>query len=154
MSTIEADLGRATAALDRIARGMAAKAAGAEAADTAALAALQAENAKLTADLSAAQSGQSAQVAELQAALTAQQAQMAKLDAELQTLQNANAKMRELNTQLRAAVTAGLAPELVDQAVQAEFEALAAQRSAEAAEIDALLAALKPLIEDEPHAAS
>lgn len=151
MSTIEADLGRATAALDRIAKGMAAKASSAPA-QADAIAALQAENAKLSAALTEAQNAQGTQVADLQAALAAQAAQMAALDAELQKLRASNAQMRNLNRQLREAVTAGLAPELVDQAVRAEFEALAAQRSAEAAEIDAVLAALKPLIEEASHA--
>jgi glycine cleavage system regulatory protein len=152
MSEISALEGRITAALDRIRRGVEAQG-GPDTELAAALAQERAAKDELAAQLQA-QDGQGAKVASLTAALEAQQLQMQKLDAELQRLRASNAQMREMNTQLREAVTTGLAPELLDQAVAAELAALQAQRSADAAELEAVLAALKPAIEEGSHAAS
>ena len=58
-----------------------------------------------------------------------------------------------MNARLRETVTTGLAPELHDAAIAAELEALKVQRSADAAEVDAILDELKPLIEETSHAA-
>ena len=85
--------------------------------------------------------------------IATQQTQLQALDVELQRLRASNAHLRELNTQLRQVVTEGLAPELIDAAVTAEVEALHAQRAADAAEVDAILAELKPLVEESSHAA-
>lgn len=82
-----------------------------------------------------------------------QSTHLQKLDAELQQLRASNVELRALNTKLRDAVTTGLAPELHDAAVNAEMAALHAQRAADAAEVDAILDALRPLIEETTHAA-
>ncbi len=151
MSEISVLEGRITAALDRIRRGIEAQG-GPDPELAAALAQERAAKDELAAQLQA-QGAQNANVASLTAALEAQQLQMQKLDAELQRLRASNAQMREMNTQLREAVTSGLASELLDQAVAAEIAALQAQRSADAAELEAILAALKPVIEEGSHAA-
>ncbi len=151
MSEMSALEGRITAALDRIRQGLDAKA-GPDPEMAAALAQERAAKDALAAELQAHQ-GQGAELGRLTAALEAQQAQMQNLDAELQRLRASNAQMREMNTQLREAVTNGLAPELLDQAVAAEIAALQAQRSADAAELEAILATLKPVIEEGSHAA-
>jgi hypothetical protein len=89
---------------------------------------------------------QDTQVSSLTARVEAQRGQMVKLDTELQQLRASNVQLREMNTQLRETVTTGLAPELHSDAVAAEIAALHAQRSADAAEMDAILTELKPLI--------
>ncbi len=151
MSEISALEGRITAALDRIRRGVEAQG-GPDPELATALAQERAAKDELAGQLQAYHGQQEAKVAELSAAIEAQQAQMQKLDTELQRLRASNAQMREMNTQLREAVTEGLAPELLDQAVAAELAALQAQRSADAAELEAILAALKPAIEESTHA--
>ena len=152
MSDISALEGRITAALDRIRRGVEAR--GAAPTDLSeALASERAANAELVERVRALKERQDTQVSALTERVEAQKAQMMKLDTELQRLRASNAQLREMNTQLRAAVTEGLAPELLDQAVAAEVEALQAQRAADAAELEAILPELTPLIEETPHAA-
>ncbi len=155
MSDISALEGRITAALDRIRQGIDAQTAqaGDDASLKTALDNERAANAELVERVRVLKERQDGQVAALTERVEAQKAQMVKLDTELQQLRASNVQMRELNTALREAVTEGLAPELVDKAVAAEVEALHAQRSADAAEIDAILSELKPLIEEAPHAA-
>lgn len=155
MSDIAALEGRITAALDRIRRGVEAQrsATGAESSLRTALENERATNAELVERVRVLKERQDTQVATLTERVEAQKAQMAKLDQELQKLRASNVQLREMNTALRDAVTEGLAPELVDRAVAAEVEALHAQRSADAAEIDTILKALKPLVEDSSHAA-
>ncbi|MFQ1700956.1 hypothetical protein ACJ5NV_10200 [Loktanella agnita] len=141
---------RITAALDRIRQGLDAQMSGApEQADDAALEAERATSAQLTEDLQAMQTAYDSVTAQFEA----QKAQMALLDAELQSLRASNVQLRDMNTALREAVTEGLAPELLDKAIAAEVEALHAQRSADAAEIDAILTELTPLIEEPANAA-
>ena len=48
---------------------------------------------------------------------------------------------------------AGLAPGMIDTALAAEIDALQALRAADAAEVDMILAELKPLIAEAAHAA-
>lgn len=95
---------------------------------------------------------QDTQVASLTGRVESQRAQMMQLDEELQRLRASNVQLRDMNTRLRTAVTNGVAPELLDAAVAAEIEALAAQRASEAAEVDAIIAELKPLIAEDTHA--
>lgn len=152
ISTLES---RITAALDRIRIGL--DAAGAQSnADPALQNALEderAQNAELVERVRILKERQDTQVAHLTARAEAQSRQLMKLDEELQQLRASNVQLRELNTQLRETVTTGLAPELHDAAVAAEITALSAQRSADAAEVDAILAELKPLIEETTNAA-
>lgn len=155
MSDISVLEGRITTALDRIRRGVEAQslAGSSDASLEAALADERAANAELVARVQLLKERQDTQVASLTARVETQRGQMMTLDAELQRLRASNAQMREMNTQLRDTVTEGLAPELINAAVAAEIEALHAQRSADAAEADAILAELKPLIEEASHAA-
>lgn len=141
---------RLSAALERISKASAARA---EAGLQTALDSEKATNAELEERVAALKDRQDGQVAKLTARVASQQDQLLKLDAELQQLRASNAQLRELNGQLRETVTTGLAPELIDKAVTAEIEALQAQRSADAAEVDAILAELQPLIEEARHAA-
>lgn len=76
-------------------------------------------------------------------------ARLADLDAAVQALQAENAELRDLTGQLRDAVARQLdAPELVNRALAAELDALRNARAAEAAEVAAILAELKPLLEE------
>ncbi|MDP5362225.1 MAG: hypothetical protein NWP79_08790 [Paracoccaceae bacterium] len=155
MSDISALEGRITAALDRIRRGLD-RPVGDGAADAALQVALdeeRASNAELVERVRLLKERQDTQVASLTARVETQRNQLMQLDEELQQLRASNVQLRDMNTKLREAVTTGLAPELHDAAVATEIEALHAQRSADAAEVDAILAELKPLIEETPYAA-
>lgn len=74
----------------------------------------------------------------------------------MESAQAENARLKRANIDLteanRALVDAGtdLAPHLVNSALQAELEALRAERALEVAELDAILAGLEPLIETHP----
>lgn len=70
---------------------------------------------------------------------------------EMQRLRKANALLREqLRALTEAAVAGGTAPAgaQINKALAAELEALRAERAAEAAELDAILSALEPLVEE------
>ncbi|MEM8537817.1 MAG: hypothetical protein AAGF56_08135 [Pseudomonadota bacterium] len=146
MSDISVLEGRIAAALARISKAVAER-------DASALKTGQVTDAELEDRVSALKERQDTQVAKLTARVAAQQDQLLKLDAELQQLRASNAQLRTLNGELRETVIKGIAPELHDAAVAAEIAALQAQRSADAAEVDAILAELTPLIEDARHAA-
>ncbi len=157
MSDISALEGRITAALDRIRQGLERQSGQSSAADPELQAALdeeRAQNAELVERVRVLKERQDTQVANLTIRAETQSRHLMKLDEELQQLRASNVQLREMNAKLRHAVTTGLAPELHDAAVEAEMEALNAQRSADAAEVDAILAELKPLIEETTHAAS
>ncbi|PJI91575.1 hypothetical protein BC777_0406 [Yoonia maricola] len=155
MSDISTLEGRITAALDRIRQGV----------DTlewqtvadpelkASLEQERAQNAELVERVRLLKERQDTQVAKLTQRTEAQNKQLMALDEELQRLRASNAQLRDMNAQLRETVTTGLAPELHETALIAEMEALHAQRSSDAAEIDAILDVLKPLIEETSHAA-
>ena len=105
-------------------------------------------NAQLEERVKALKLRQDNKIAELEARATSYRKQMSELDAELQTLRTSNADMRAMNAQLRDAVTGNVGePELVNRALMAEVDALQAQRSADAAEADAIIADLKSLVE-------
>lgn len=156
MSDISVLESRITAALDRIRQGVEARNAPVQPDDdlTAELDAERAANAELVQRVRQLKERQDTQVASLTGRVETQRAQMMRLDEELQRLRASNTQLREMNAQLREAVTEGVSPELLDEAITAEVEALQAQRSSEAAEIDAILAELKPLIEDTADAPS
>ncbi|WP_375256415.1 hypothetical protein [Yoonia sp.] len=145
---------RLAQALDRIRKGLDARvtAEGGDAALGSALEKERVKNAELEARVSALKDRQDTQVTSLTQRVESQRNQLSKLDAELQSLRAANVALREMNTKLRQAVTDGLAPELHDEAVAAEVASLAAQRNADAAEIDAIIAELKPLISESANA--
>jgi chromosome segregation ATPase len=155
MSDISALEGRITAALDRIRQGLDGRASDAapDASLQAALAEERASNAELVERVRILKERQDTQVASLTGRVESQRSQLMKLDAELQQLRASNVQLRDMNAKLRETVTTGLSPELHNDAVAAEVAALHAQRTADAAELDAILAELKPLIEETPHAA-
>lgn len=155
MSDISALESRITAALDRIRKGLEGQG-GQSTADPELQAALEeerAQNAELIERVRILKERQDTQVANLTIRAETQSKHLMKLDEELQQLRASNVQLRDMNAKLREAVTTGLAPELHDAAVAAEMAALNAQRSADAAEVDAILAELKPLIEETSHAA-
>ncbi|MEL6570358.1 MAG: hypothetical protein AAFQ64_01785 [Pseudomonadota bacterium] len=104
-------------------------------------------NAQLEERVKALKARQDNQIAELEAQVKAYADQLTALDAEMQRLRASNADLRDVGAQLRAAASDGTAsPELINRAMMAEVEALTAQRAAEAAEVDAVLSTLKPLL--------
>ena len=76
-------------------------------------------------------------------------AQMSQIDLDLQRVRQANEQLSDACEKLREANAEGLAdPKLIDTAVIAELESLRATRAIEMAEIDAVLSALAPLVEE------
>ncbi len=153
MSEINALEGRITAALERISAGMSQVSSAPVSDDAAALQTQLDEertaNAQLVERVKVLKDRQDTKIAELEARVSAQSAQMATLDGELQRLRASQADLRDMNAQLRSVAAEGAAdPELINRALIAEIDALNAQRSADAAEVDAILAELKPLIEE------
>lgn len=68
---------------------------------------------------------------------------------EMQRMRKTNVQLREQIRALTEAARAGVAePHLINKAMMAELEALRAQRQTEAAEMDEILAELRPLIEE------
>lgn len=159
MSEIDSLQGRITAALDRIGAGVSQLAKTVPAAESSAVAdadalrgQLQEErsaNAQLEERVRVLKERQDSNIAKLEKRVETQAATLATLDAELQRLRASNADLREMNAQLRSAASDGAtSPELINRATIAEVEALAAQRAADVAEIDAIITELKPLIEE------
>lgn len=153
MSDINTLEGRITAALERISTGVDAMgAAPAAVGDNGLQTQLEEErtaNAQLVERVKALKERQDTKIAELEARVSAQSSQLAELDGELQRMRASHADLREMNAQLRSVATEGAAePELINRALIAEIDALHAQRSADAAEVDAILSELKPIIEE------
>ncbi len=93
--------------------------------------------------------GQSEGDAELQAQLAAQRDSMTQLDTELQRLRAANTSLEETVTALREANAQGVGePHLINKAMLAELENLRATQAADAAETNAILTAMEPLLAD------
>ena len=107
----------------------------------------RAANAQLEERVRALKERQDTKIAELMSKVAEQKATLAALDTEMQRLRTSNADLREVARQLRQAADDGAADaELINRAMMAEVEALSAQRASEAAEVDAILTELKPLI--------
>ncbi len=88
---------------------------------------------------------QAATVATLEARLASLSQQVDAQGIESQRLRMVNVQLREALRGLREALTDGIADAgQINRALQAEVEALRAARQGEAAELDALLAALEP----------
>jgi len=150
MSDISTLENRITSALDRIRVGLENRP---QLQDTAALADLQtaleaerATNATLTQRITDLKEQLDGQRATQTAQSQSQQARLAALDEELQKLRAANLSLREMNDKLRAAGSGGVSPELHDASLAAEVAALEAQRAADMAEMDVIIAELRPLI--------
>ncbi len=88
---------------------------------------------------------QDGNVAEMTARAEGQTQKLAALEAEIQELRASNAELTASNA--AAAQNDSGSPELINRAAIAEVEALTAQRALDAAEIDAIISELKPLIE-------
>lgn len=110
----------------------------------------QTANAQLEERVKLLKERQDGKLAELESNVDAGRARAARMDRELQRLRQVNAELRDINTQLRDAVSVGVSePHLVNKAMLAELEALRATRAADAAEMDAILEELTPIIEQE-----
>ncbi|MBR2654962.1 hypothetical protein [Yoonia sp.] len=137
---------RITTALDRIRHGIEAQAKS-DAAGESLFDALQEERAKnktLIEQIELYKADQDQQMDSLTERLASQQTQMQAMDDQLHRLRASTDQLRDANTKLRQGVTT----EAVNASLVAEVEALQALRAAETAEIDAILAELKPLIEE------
>jgi hypothetical protein len=157
MSDIAALEGRITAALDRIREGVArhsvAVAVEVPLADTDELRTQLNEertaNAQLEDRVRTLKDRQDGAISDLEGRAASHAAILAAMEAEVQRLRTSNAELRDMTAQLRSAAADGAtAPELINRATIAEVEALQAQRASEAAEMDAIVSSLKPLIEE------
>ena len=161
MSDISILEGRITAALDRIRRGVEwmdelAAAAPASPADAASLEAgslrsrLEEErtvNAQLEERVRALKERQDGRVAQLEAEVAENRMRLTEGDEDMQRLRQANAELRDIGAQLRVALAEGVAePQLINRAMLAELEALRAARAADLAEVNAVIAELRPLV--------
>ncbi|AJE46282.1 hypothetical protein [Celeribacter indicus] len=170
MSEISQFEARISAALERIGRAVSAAEERAETAgapEGAATAGLEAETARLSAALEAEKASnhqleervkaiherQEGHVAALEQEVETLRRQLADHDRGMQTLRAVNAQLRENNAALRGANSEGVGdPALIDAGMRAELEALKAARSAEATELDAILAELKAVMARVPGA--
>lgn len=154
MSDLTALEQRISVAMDRIEQGVGSLAAhSGDAVDTVGLQTQLEEerfaNAQLEERVKVLKDRQDTKIQDLEQRVSAQRDQLSALDTEMQRLRASSADLREVNAQLRAAATEGVAePELINRAMMAEIEALSAQRASESAEVDAILQELKPLIEE------
>ncbi len=162
MSDISILEGRITAALDRIRRGVewmdelaaSAPALPATIAPDPGAAALRARleeertvNAQLEERVRALKDRQDGRLAHLEAEVAENRAQLSGLDEDMQRLRQTNAELRDMAAQLRDALAEGVAePQLINRAMLAELEALRAARAADLAEVNAVIAELRPFV--------
>lgn len=163
MSDIDELERRIAAALERISKGVeqlgtAAAAepgdAGEASASAAGIAALEAAledermaNAQLEERVKAIREKQESQVAALREEAEAARRGLADLDTELQRLRQANDMLSSTNEEMRRALEEKVGePHLINKAMLAELEGLRAARAADAAETQAVLSALTPLL--------
>lgn len=79
--------------------------------------------------------------------------QLDAITVEAQRLKSAGIALRENNRVLREALEGGVGDaHLINRSMQAELEALRASRLIEMAELDGVMAELRPLVEDRTHA--
>lgn len=103
-------------------------------------------NAQLNERVKAIRERQETQVARLDQRAQEMTARAERLEAEIDRLRAVNARLRETSAALRAANAEGLGdPGAIDAAMAAELDALAALREGDRAELEAILADLKPL---------
>lgn len=144
---ITAALDRAASALERL------NAVSSEESDTSELASeLEAEraaNAQLEERVRAIKEKQETMVAGLESEVIRLKESIRSRDGELRRMRAVNDELRGSNTALREANAKGLAqPELVNGAMLSELDSLRAERAAERAEIDEVLATLEPLLKE------
>lgn len=147
---------RITAALDRISGGLGRLVDVASEGNTALAEELAAErdaNAQLEERVRAIKEKQETMVAALQDEVSTLRKSLAESDAEVQQLKSVNAALRSSNDALRKANEGGLAdPGLVNDALQAEIDALRALEAGNRAEIDRALGILEPMLKETAHA--
>lgn len=161
MSDISQLEGRITAALDRIRRGVEWMDELAAAAPPLPVDPTQTEidslrtrldeertvNAQLEERVRALKERQDGRVAQLEAEVADGRQRLASADNALQALRQTNAELRDTAAQLREALTRGVAePQLINRAMLAELEALRAARAVDLAEVNAVIAELRPLL--------
>lgn len=107
----------------------------------------RAANAQLTERVRAIKEKQETMVGALEKKVERLTAQIDAADAEIRRLKQLGDELTETNRALTAAAAAGVAePALINRSLMSELDALRAQRAAEIAEMDGILAELKPLI--------
>ena len=144
---------RITKALDRIRDGLASADSGGNRDDSAALQAQLDEertvNAQLEERIRALKDRHAAEIAALASTNSGAEVRHAELEQALDKLRQANEALRENNALLRSALAEGVADAaLINEAMQAELEALSAQQSADAAEVEAILTELRPIVQE------
>ncbi|SFG29551.1 hypothetical protein SAMN04488039_101379 [Sulfitobacter dubius] len=152
MSELEEYQRRITAAMDRMAKGLDQLNAAPAEPDEDIVQALEDErqaNAQLTERVKSLKESHQNDLAALREQMDFNDDRMTQLDMDVQRLRQANEQLSAACEQLRLANAEGLAdPKLIDTAVIAELESLRATRAIEMAEIDAVLTALAPLVEE------
>ncbi|HHS89615.1 MAG TPA: hypothetical protein ENJ26_04525 [Rhodobacteraceae bacterium] len=147
---------RLSAALDRIAKGLSAVApVAAGAPDPAELERLRETleternaNAQLEQRVLAIKEKQEKLVASMEAEVNRLRAEVEQQEAAVQKMKRVNKRLRENNRALREANRQGVAdPELINNSMVAELDALRASRESDRAELDMILSELKPLVE-------
>ena len=144
---------RITKALDRIRDGLASADGGGNRDDSAALQAQLDEertvNAQLEERIRALKDRHAAEIEALASTNSGAEERHAELEQSLDKLRQANAALRENNALLRSALAEGVADAaLINEAMQAELEALSAQQSADSAEVEAILTELRPIVQE------
>jgi len=158
MSDIEELEGRISAALDRIAKGIDGLDSPETAPETDAVSVgdLQRQldeerlaNAQLEERVKRLKARQDTKMAALEGEVAEYRDRLAGMDRDLQRLRQVNAELRNLTGLLRAAATEGVTEaHLINKAMMAELDAVRATQAADAAEIDAVLGELRPIIEE------
>ncbi len=152
MSELEEYQRRITAAMDRMAKGLDQLNAAPAEPDEDIVQALEDErqaNAQLTDRVKTLKESHQDELTALRDQMEFNNDRVTQLDMDVQRLRQANEQLSAACEQLRLANAEGLAdPKLIDTAVIAELESLRATRAIEMAEIDAVLTALAPLVED------
>lgn len=153
MTDIAAIESRLASALDRIGRSVEVMSSGPDGSGEVAalkqkLAEEETANAQLAERVKALAERQDQMAGPLESKVAAQEDQIAQLGDELEKLRAANADLTDIASKLRDAASTGAADaEMINRAVIAELDAVKAARSADAAELGALLTQLKPIVE-------
>ncbi|MFQ3183584.1 MAG: chromosome segregation ATPase [Octadecabacter sp.] len=110
----------------------------------------QSVNAQLEERVKRLRERQDGKLAELESRVSTARTSATEMDRELQRLRQVNAELRDINVQLREAVSAAVSdPQLINNSMLVELEALRATRAADAAEMDSILLELMPIIRQE-----
>lgn len=152
MSQVDELQARITAALDRITKGLEARA---DAPDPEEVAQLRRKldaatdiNARLEQEVTVLSETVQARDAALAAAEQTNAENLRQLDTDLQALRAANQQLRDTNKALREAHASGVAdPTLINRSLEAEIEGLRASRAVDRAEVEAVLSELARVID-------